>query len=108
MFRSIILYLLLKNYDQSKSNSPILLLTLLESQLYNSPWIFQKMGPFLTRLAPCANGIYTRACARLNICYFLSPLSKRFFDLSCVCALIGPVTSGTAIVRRFAGKSLPA
>ena len=50
MFRSIILYLLLKNYDQSKSNSPILLLTLLESQLYNSPWIFQKMGPFLTRL----------------------------------------------------------
>lgn len=59
--------------------------------------------PVLGNAAVCVDSLCTTGRSGINFYYSPNPLSKVFFGASCVCGVMGAVSSGTAIATSFTG-----
>jgi hypothetical protein len=62
-----------------------------------------KNVPILGNAAICADSLCTSGRAGINFYCSPNPVSKIFFGASCLCGVMGTVSSGTALVTSFAG-----
>ena len=59
--------------------------------------------PGLGNAAICTDSLCTAGRAGINFYWCPNPVSKVFFGASCVCGVIGAVSSGTALATSFTG-----
>ena len=59
--------------------------------------------PVLGNAAICVDSLCTTGRAGINFYCSPNPVSKVFFGASCLCGVMGAVSSGTALVTSFAG-----
>jgi hypothetical protein len=59
--------------------------------------------PVFGNAAICVDSLCTTGRAGINFYCSPNPVSKVFFGASCLCGVMGAVSSGTALVTSFAG-----
>ena len=62
-----------------------------------------KNVPIIGNAAICTDSICTAGRAGINFYYSPNPVAKAFFGASCLCGVVGAVSSGTALVTSCAG-----
>lgn len=59
--------------------------------------------PIVGNAAICADSVCTTGRAGINFYCASNPIAKVFFDASCLCGVMGAVSSGTALATSFTG-----
>jgi hypothetical protein len=62
-----------------------------------------KNVPIIGNAAICTDSLCTAGRAGVNFYCSPNPVAKVFFGASCVCGVMGAVSSGTSLVSSFAG-----